>query len=244
MPIYEKSDYGYWQQKPLHRGWHRNDFITHLMHEATGGPSIAAIGDRVQGQSNWQWPFSLMQLTQTVHNSRFGTTRLQGVQVASTPPTNGQVLVFDSTLNEYVPETPSASTSKAFIGGTIGTTITPSFPENPLYIPVTGGTFGITEADLQLAVPFAGTIRNLFIRIWSFSGTATSYTFTINKNGAATPIVATLTPGPTPPFTISDITHTEAVAQGDLIDIVLQQHGGVASYTIGIAVIGLEIDPT
>ena len=50
-------------------------------------------------------------------------TELQGVPISATPPTNGQVLTYNSTDDEYIPETPSGGGAVSSVFGRTGAVV-------------------------------------------------------------------------------------------------------------------------
>lgn len=78
------------------------------------------------------------------------------------------------------------------------------------------------EGDVEQAMPVAGTVSNLFVRLNAAPGTGgdaatDSFTFTVRKNQTGTSITCTITG--TTDTTCSDTTNSETFAQGDLISI-------------------------
>lgn len=74
---------------------------------------------------------------------------------------------------------------------------------------------GATEARHQTPVPFPGTLSKAAIGI-TVNASTTDVTYVLRKNGVDTAIVVTVPAGQTGQFT--DLTHTVAVARGDLIN--------------------------
>jgi hypothetical protein len=109
---------------------------------------------------------------------------------------------------------PSALRSTAFFwgnGSVAGTTATRYL--EPGY---EGGTAPLVTAIVQIRAPFAGTLRNLFIRQGGPSGNGNPIVYTVRVNGVASALSVSI---PSTTANGSNTVATAAVAQGDLIDI-------------------------
>ena len=73
-----------------------------------------------------------------------------------------------------------------------------------------------TEGNVKLLIPCAGTVKNLYIHLYTAPGVGTSRTFTINKNGDPTGLTVTLS-GAT---ATGSITSDVAFSAGDFISLV------------------------
>jgi hypothetical protein len=73
------------------------------------------------------------------------------------------------------------------------------------------------EAEAQSPIPLGGTISKLYIRLNAAAGPgATSYTFTVRKNGADTGVTCTATGAAT---SCTDLTNNAVFVAGDLLSI-------------------------
>lgn len=72
------------------------------------------------------------------------------------------------------------------------------------------------ESSINQPVPYAGTIKNLYVIITAAPGGATTRTFTLRKNGGSQTVTVTIAD---PATTGSDTAHSFTVAAGDLIDV-------------------------
>jgi hypothetical protein len=80
-----------------------------------------------------------------------------------------------------------------------------------------GGVANATESIPSIALPVAGTLSNLYIRLSAAAGAAgASYTFTVRKNSAATSVTTTITATAT---NGSDLVNSVAFAAGDTFSI-------------------------
>lgn len=75
-----------------------------------------------------------------------------------------------------------------------------------------------TEGNAQIAMPFACTVSDLYVRITAaVGGSGSSQTFTVRKNGAATAITCTISGAAGQSG--SDTANSVAFAAGDLFSI-------------------------
>lgn len=102
-----------------------------------------------------------------------------------------------------------------------------------------GSVFTVSEQNAQIPVPFAATLRNLFVRSAGTAGVGETYTYTLQVNTVATALTAQIAGGSA--TTASDTTHSVTVAAGDLIDIKIVTSGGASVTTHNWS---MEIDPT
>jgi hypothetical protein len=234
MPLFDKTDDSWQNTRNHNRFYHRNDYFTELVREATGlGGSNGANGDVIPARANYQTSSTVSQVKHVVDGTNNSANRINGVSISNVIPTNGQVLTFVTGQNQFVPMTP-VSTSKAFIGGA-GALSTPSI--GPAYIAMDDSIFSTTESDTQIIVPFNGTLRNLHMFIKTESQ---GKTYTVRVNGVDTAIVIT-SGGSGPPASYQDITNTAAVLAGDKIDIAVP---AVAIPNAIITSISIELDAT
>jgi hypothetical protein len=88
------------------------------------------------------------------------------------------------------------------------------------YYPITGTATSAAEAGRVVVMPYAGTLKNLYVRIGVTAQPATgSMVFTLRKNGANTAITVTFTNADGTNATKSDTTNSVTVAAGDTISI-------------------------
>jgi hypothetical protein len=88
------------------------------------------------------------------------------------------------------------------------------------YYPITGTAAPAAEAGRVVVMPYAGTLKNLYVRIGVTAQPATgSMVFTLRKNGANTAITVTFTNADGTNATKSDIANSVTVAAGDTISI-------------------------
>ncbi len=84
-----------------------------------------------------------------------------------------------------------------------------------------------TATEVQFAVTRAGTIRNFYVNVATAGTGAATNTFTVRKNAVDTAVTTTL--GNTATGVASDLTHSFAVAIGDLLSISIVKTGVVAA---------------
>jgi hypothetical protein len=113
--------------------------------------------------------------------------------------------------------TGASGTSSSIIGGA-ASNIKRSGPRYfGLYGSTTNNDALASELLAFWEMPAGGTVSNLFIRLsGAAGGGGTSYTFTVFRNHASTPVACTIS-GPTQ--TCSDTTNTQAFLPGDTISI-------------------------
>ena len=79
---------------------------------------------------------------------------------------------------------------------------------------------------VQIRVPQAGTIKNLFIRQNTTAGNGNAIVYTLRKNGAAQTLTVSIA---STTQNGSDVTHSFAVAQGDTLDIEVTKAASVGT---------------
>ncbi len=84
-----------------------------------------------------------------------------------------------------------------------------------------------SATQIQMAITRPGTIRNLYIQVAVAGVTAGTNTYTVQKNGVDTTLVATI--GNTSTGQASDVTHSFTVVAGDTIGISVVKAGIVAT---------------
>lgn len=98
---------------------------------------------------------------------------------------------------------------------------------NNKYLLYTGSAQpGSSSGSWYCFPPFAGTIRNLYVRVSAAPGAGTSVTFTVNKNNTDTAVTCTISGTGQ---TASDTTHSVTVAAGDQLSIHVTTSGAVAA---------------
>lgn len=75
-----------------------------------------------------------------------------------------------------------------------------------------------TDTPRGFAAPRAGTIRNLFVRHQTTNGNGLSITYTLRVNGVLTTLTTSLATAAV--GQASDVVHSVAIAQGDLVELV------------------------
>ena len=105
------------------------------------------------------------------------------------------------------------------IGGTLG---------NNQFMGMFVSGSSATEAQVQQAMPIAGTLKNFVIRPNAALAGGTSIAYTVRKNGVNTALTCTITTA-SAAVTCSDVTHTVSFVAGDLISIGTLRTGAVAT---------------
>jgi hypothetical protein len=83
-------------------------------------------------------------------------------------------------------------------------------------------------AETQVPVPVAGTIQHLYAQISSATAAGTSWTITVRKNGANTPVTCTIA---SPATTCNSGALSAAFAAGDLISVQVTTANAAAART-------------
>ena len=139
-----------------------------------------------------------------------------------------QIMIIDSTGNIGSSSALTSSSALLTAGGSLSSVGTVDYRA-----PSDNG-LSATEALVQVPMPLAGTVSNLYVNVTANAST-TNITVTVRKNGVNTAIVATVTALTTGAFT--DTTHSVAFAAGDLISY------AISASTVGVVVgsIGLKL---
>ena len=82
-----------------------------------------------------------------------------------------------------------------------------------------------TTAAMIRPRPAPGTVKNMYVFVETAPATGTSWTLTLRRNGADTPVTCTIT-GNGSLRQCSDTTHSEAYVAGDLISIRISSANG------------------
>ena len=99
-------------------------------------------------------------------------------------------------------------------------------------------TTNSTEANRQVIIPVAGTIKNLYVLTSTTQSAGGSQVCTVRKNGANTAIVATIAASAVA-GTFSDTTNSVSVAAGDKLSLQVQNNAatGTAATIVSVAII-------
>lgn len=109
-------------------------------------------------------------------------------------------------------------------------------PSQNYFDPNGGGNTSTTETNVGMIVPFAGTLKNLYVERTAAGGGTPDSNWTVYKGGLAT----TLTVAVTSELSGNDTTHTVSVVAGDRISLNIGQQGsGTIKYMWGF-----ELDPS
>lgn len=129
------------------------------------------------------------------------------------------IWVWDSDSNTWVDSGTSISESKGILSMGRNAITSPINSGNIYYVDTdsSGQSIGQSEPAAGNIMPISGTIKNLFIDVFSNNNTVGSSIFTIMKNGVATTVTVTVLAGVT--SITSDTTHTVSVAAGDRITL-------------------------
>ena len=106
------------------------------------------------------------------------------------------------------------------------------------YVSFCAFTTNSTEANRQVIIPVAGTIKNLYVLTSTTQSAAGTQVCTCRKNGANTAVVATITAGAAA-GTFSDTTNSVSVAAGDKLSLQVQNNAasGTAATIVSVAII-------
>jgi len=129
--------------------------------------------------------------------------------------------------------------SKAVIAGSSLNNTVGAGATNYLYL-FAGAAPGATEADTQILVPYAGTIRNFRVRTRSAQPGTGSLVFTVRVAGADTSITATMAAGGAA-GTAADTTNTATITTGQQLSVKAVNNAAGASAQISM--VSMEIDP-
>ena len=141
--------------------------------------------------------------------------RVNGAQHAH-PHTHTQVILLGTALEDGTIASGASNTAKPFRSGLGG-------------------------AGFNVAIPLAGTLKNLYFRTGSTQPASGSLTCTLNVNNSQKTVVATC-PAGSAANTFSDTTHTYALSAGDVVWFDLKNNATGTSAQMVSAVIVLEFD--
>lgn len=107
------------------------------------------------------------------------------------------------------------------------------------YWAIIGGATPTNEAERQIIMPCAGTLKSFYVRNRTAQSTGGSLVFTVRKNGADTAITVTFVNADGAATTKSDTTNTVSVAAGDLINVkgVNNAAGSASAVIVGMSLI-------
>lgn len=106
------------------------------------------------------------------------------------------------------------------------------------YVSFCAFTTNSTEANRQVIIPVAGTIKNLYVLTSTTQSAGGSQVCTVRKNTANTSVVATIAANAVA-GTFSDTTNTVSVAAGDKLSLQVQNNAatGTAATIVSVAII-------
>lgn len=156
-------------------------------------------------------------------------------QYANSSPINGQLLIGNTSGGTFdaATLTPGTGVSITNSGGSItinsvpGAILGTAAGNNNIAASTTGfapivstSSFvaATNENERQFVIPYAGTIKNLYVVTSNGQSATGTYVFTIRKNGTNTAMVVTITAG-AGSGTFTDLSNTFTVAAGDLISM-------------------------
>jgi len=105
------------------------------------------------------------------------------------------------------------------VGGGTGTQTLSAGAES--FVPMLESLRALIEADVEQALPFAGTLSKLQVRIDGTAGPAGSgefYSFVIRQNGVSTPVTCVILETAT---SCADMANSVVFAAGDLIAVLV-----------------------
>jgi hypothetical protein len=136
--------------------------------------------------------------------------------VALSSPTNGQVLTYNSSTDLWVNQTPTVSTSKSFLTGSLDAFIAAS---TTTYITFGSTAFITIETNKIIVAPADCTLSKFYVRIYTFQPATGSLILTIRKNQADTAVVTTIAAGSSGGTEANSGTTSVAFSAGDDISI-------------------------
>jgi hypothetical protein len=172
-------------------------------------------------------------VTKAAGTSATVVTAVNGVTVTGTPGAGQVITATSATAAAW--QTPASSGFGTFVSWNNQATVAAS--TTAYYLPYAAATSAI-ESRVQFPVPFAGTVKNLFVWV-STANNAQSATgslvLTVRKNGAATGLTVTIPAGSTTTTVQSDTNpaHSFTVVAGDLLS--LQVVNNATATSAGIA---------
>jgi hypothetical protein len=151
--------------------------------------------------------------TCTVGELFFKTNATAGQNIYECQSTN----VFTQQLN-----TGSSSGGGITMYSATGLTVT----ANTYYLPIGGGgSASTTETNVDIDSPAGATVTNLYVQLSVALGAGNSGVFTMRKNAASQSVTCTISGASA--TSCSDITHSFAASQGDLLTIQLVTTGTI-----------------
>lgn len=115
---------------------------------------------------------------------------LHGVQI--TTPSNGQVLSYESSSGLWKNATPSTPVSRSFLAINQNATVALS---TTTYCSFNYSGVNASESARIMVMPYACTLKNFYVRMFSLQSATGSLVFTLRKNQADTSVVVTIAAG-------------------------------------------------
>lgn len=125
--------------------------------------------------------------------------------------------LFDNGVRVYPANAP-------IVGATSGGPATAGASQTFYMAPGYAG-YNATENNVKTPLPAQGTLRALYVQTSSAQGAAGTQVYTLRKNGADTALTLTVGAGAAA-GTFSDVTHSVAVAAGDLLSVKVVNNDG------------------
>jgi hypothetical protein len=158
--------------------------------------------------------------------------------VAITTPSNGQVLTYNSTTDLWENSTPSTPVSRSFLGVNQNGTIALSGTTYGSFI---YSGFNASESARIFVVPYACTMKNFYVRIFSAQSATGSLVFTLRNNAADTSVVTTIAAGSAAGTEANSGATSASFVAGDNCAIKVQNNATVLSATVNNTSIMVEI---
>ena len=148
----------------------------------------------------------------------------------------------DGDASQFLQTDGSGSLSWAAASKTVLSQTTTSLTADR-YFPLCGGSTDMgdgTEGNVDhCAVPFAGTLKNLYCSVTTAPGGGTSWAITVRDDASDTSVTCTISNTST---TCNDTSNTATVAAASLLTIFWDANGGVAGASLSACM--AEYDPT
>jgi len=161
---------------------------------------------------------------------------LHGVQI--TTPSNGQVLTYNSTSSLWENSTPSTLVSRSFLGVNQNGTIALSGTTYGSFI---YSGFNASESARIFVVPYACTMKNFYVRIFSAQSATGSLVFTVRNNATDTSVVTTIAAGSAAGTEANSGANSASFVAGDNCAIKVVNNATVLSATVNNTSIMVEI---
>jgi hypothetical protein len=161
---------------------------------------------------------------------------LHGVQI--TTPSNGQLLTYNSTSGLWVNSTPSTPVARSFMAVNQNATVALS---GTTYCSFNYSGVNASESARILVIPYACTLKNFYVRMFSAQSATGSLVFTLRKNSADTSVVVTIAAGSAAGTEANSGATSATYAAGDDCAIKVVNNATVLSGTINNTSIMVEI---